>query len=253
MKSAPVPPAAELVADAISRIEARRNALDNLAAKGLDMAERLAAGEIVEIAYRKFSADPARAFAVVSRAVRLCLALASRLDEALIALLQGGPIPDLAILAPEAATASRAAAPAVAPIPASEPAVEAPEVAPCPRTRIARAVDAAIAAEAGDREEADRRRAYVEDHLIEGEDYDALLHQPWRVVVETICADLGLRPDWSAWDNAEGFAAAPSPSWGGTRRAERSPGWGSEGEDPTGADNPHVPTPLGQRPSRPSP
>ncbi len=169
------------------------------------MAERLATGETVEIAGRKPFADPARAFAVISRAVRLCLALASRLDEELIALLRGGPIPNLAILAPEAPEVSKA--PASAPV--STPVPEAPTAVSDPRARVARAVDSAIEAEAGDREAAERQRAYVQEHLIEGEDYDALLHQPWRVVVQAICADLGLRPDWGAWDNVEGFAEPP--------------------------------------------
>ena len=195
MTSTLAPPSPSAVADAIARIEERRDALDLLARKGMDMVERLAAGEDVEIAGRKPFADPARAFAVISRAVRLCLALACRLDEEIIALLRGGPIPTLAILAPEAPAAAKA------------------PVADCqttsgPRARIARAVDAVIEAETGDREAVERQRAYVQEHLIEGEDYDAFLHQPWRIVVQTICADLGLHPDWSAWDNTEGFTAA---------------------------------------------
>jgi hypothetical protein len=195
MCSTLAPPAASAVADAIARIEERRDALDRLAAKGMEMLERIAAGEVVEIAGRKPFADPARAFAVISRAVRLCLALASRLDEELIALLRGGPIPKLAILAPEARE----------PAPVAQPEPETPAPSSTPRARIARAVDAVIAAETGDGEAAERLRAYVHEHLIEGENYDRYLHQPWRVVVQTICADLGLHPDWSTWDNTEGF------------------------------------------------
>jgi hypothetical protein len=194
---APAPPNADRVAEAIARIEARRDVLDRLMTKGMEMIERLAAGEAVEIAGRKPFASPGRAFAVISRAVRLCLMLACRLDQEIIALLQGGPIPTLAILAPE-----------------PDRAPEAPAPAPDPRARIARAVDAAIEAETGDREAAERRRAYVQEHLIEGEDYDAYLHQPWRLVVQTLCADLGLHPDWSTWDNAEGFEAGARPPTG---------------------------------------
>jgi hypothetical protein len=208
MTSASTPPAAALVADAIARIEERRDVLDRLARKGMEMVERLAAGEDVEIAGRKPFADPARAFAVISRAVRLCLALGCRLDQEIIALLRGGPIPTLAILAPEAPAALKTSA--------AEP--ETPVPASGPRERIARAIDAVIEAETADREAAERQRAYVEEHLIEGEDYDAFLHQPWRVVVQIVCADLGLHPDWSAWDNTEAFRvgrmqekADPSP------------------------------------------
>jgi hypothetical protein len=201
MSSTPAPPAAALVADAIARIRARRDVLDLLARKGMEMVERLVAGEAVEIAGRKPFDDPARAFAVISRAVRFCVALACRLDEAIIALSRGGPIPDLAILAPDAPAASKAAK---SPASVSEPAPEAPAAEPGPRLRIARAVDAAIEAEAGDSEAAERLREYVQEHFIEGENYDALLHQPWRAVVQAICSDLGLHPDWTTLDGEDG-------------------------------------------------
>jgi hypothetical protein len=147
MTSASTPPAAALVADAIARIEERRDVLDRLARKGMEMVERLAAGEDVEIAGRKPFADPARAFAVISRAVRLCLALGCRLDQEIIALLRGGPIPTLAILAPEAPAALKTSA--------AEP--ETPVPASGPRERIARAIDAVIEAETADREAAERQ------------------------------------------------------------------------------------------------
>ncbi len=224
MASASTPPAASAVAEAIARIEARRDALDRLADTGMEMAERVAAGEAIEIAGRKPFEDPARAFAVISRAVRRCLALASRLDAELIALLRGGSIPDLAILAPDTPPAKTPASPP------SQP--EAPAPAPSPRERIARAVDAVIDAEAGEPEAGERMRLYVEERLIEGEDYDAFLHQPWRVVVQAICADLGLHPAWSSWDNGEGFklgARPPTAAGGyrdtiGMRTAERREG-----------------------------
>jgi pyruvate/2-oxoglutarate dehydrogenase complex dihydrolipoamide acyltransferase (E2) component len=209
MSSTPAPPTADLVAEAIARIAARRDVLDRLMHKGMEMIDKLAAGEDVEIAGRKPFVDRTHAYDVISRAVRICLVLANRLDKELIALLQGGPIPDLAILAPEAPKAPPAPKPKPAPV--AKPAPEAPDQASDPRARIARAVETVIAAETGDREAAERMLAYVQQHLIEGEDYDAFLHQPWRVVVQTLCADLGLHPDWSRWDNTEGFKAGARP------------------------------------------
>ena len=144
MTSGSIAPTAALVADAIARIEERRVALDLLADQGMAMVERLVAGETVEIAGRKPFESTARAFAVISRAVRLCLALASRLDEELIALLRGGPIPDLAILAPEnsgpkASTAEQEARPPL-PAPASaSPARWTPSSRPRRRARDRRA------------------------------------------------------------------------------------------------------------------
>ena len=205
MRSTPAQPKAVLVADAIARIEERRVALDLLADRGIEMIERLVAGEDVQIPGRKPFADPARAFAVISRAVRLCMALASRLDQELIALLRGGPIPDLAILAPEPETAPVGV---TAPEPAVERQVEA-------RERVARAMDAVIEAEAETPEAAERMRGWVRERLFETENFDALLHKPWRVIVQAICDDLGLHPDWKAWDNGEGFsltASLPPPN-----------------------------------------
>ena len=197
---------ASAVADAIARIEERRDALDLLAAWGMEVCERLAAGLKVEIPGRKPFADDGRAFAVLSRAVRLCLALASRLDEVLIDLLRGGPIPDLAILAPEGTTGLEPAS-QVAPQAAAEPVFE-------PKARIARAVDDVIEAEMEAGEGANRMRSYVQERLVEREDYDGLLHRPWRVVVQAICADLGLKPDWGAWDNGRGFRVEAKPPTG---------------------------------------
>lgn len=168
----------------------------------MEMVERLAAGGVVEIAGRKPFADPARAYVVLSRAIRICLALASRLDEELIALLRGGPIPDLAILAPERPTAPSASNPNPV-IPAEAEAEIKPDLSP--KARIVRAMDAAIEVEAEDRETAERMRAWVDEHLTDGEDYDALLHKPWRVVVQAICLDLGLHPDWSTLDTGGGL------------------------------------------------
>ena len=212
MTSTPAPPTADLVAEAIARIAARREVLDRLMHKGMEMIDKLAAGEDVEIAGRKPFVDRTHAYDVISRAVRICLVLANRLDKETIALVQGGPIPDLAILAPEPPAAPKAPKPD--PAPASKPAPKAPAQPSDPRARIARAVETVIEAETADRDAADRMLAYVQQHLIEGEDYDAFLHQPWRVVVQTICADLGLHPDWTGWDNTEGFGAGPRPPTG---------------------------------------
>jgi hypothetical protein len=209
MTSTPAPPTADLVAEAIARIAARREVLDRLMHKGMEMIDKLAAGEDVEIAGRKTFTDRTHAYDVISRAVRICLVLANRLDKELIALLQGGPIPDLAILAPEPPAVPKAPKPDPAPV--SKPAPKAAADDTDPRARIARAVETVIATETADRDAAERMLAYVQNHLIEGEDYDAFLHQPWRVVVQTLCTDLGLHPDWTTWDNTEGFKAGARP------------------------------------------
>jgi hypothetical protein len=178
----------------------------------MEMIDKLAEGEDVEIAGRKPFVDQTHAYDVLSRAVRICLVLANRLDKETIAVLQGGPIPDLAILAPEPPAVSRAPKPDPAPV--AKPAPKAAADDTDPRARIARAVETVIATETADREAAKRMIAYVQQHLIEGEDYDAFLHQPWRVVVQTLCTDLGLHPDWTTWDNAEGFKAGVRPPTG---------------------------------------
>jgi hypothetical protein len=188
--SSPAPtPAASDVADAIARAELRRTQLVLI---GMELAEEIRERNVQAPLHPEPRHDPARAFALVSRAVRLSLAFAARIDADIMALRNGE-------------FSSRATAGG------SEPACAAvveppPENEPDPRrVRIRSAVWAAINQEIGDLEGANYALDRVHESLIEREDYENWLDRPWRECVEAICADLGLRPDWSLWSDETGF------------------------------------------------
>jgi hypothetical protein len=136
--------------------------------------------------------DPGRAFAAVSRAVRFSLALEAKIDQQILALRRG----------------DAAAAPGVDPDP--------DDTLPWDlelqsnsfekrRNRISACLWDAIDEGMTDPVAADDLCFAVQERLMEGEVYDEHLFRPLRESVEAICKDLGLKPDWSRWDDEAGF------------------------------------------------
>ncbi len=84
------------ISAAITRAERRRGKLERLSDIGMDLAEQVGAHAAAAMAAvnEKHGGDPGRAFAAVSRAVRLTLALETRLDEEILAL-RNGDLPSL--------------------------------------------------------------------------------------------------------------------------------------------------------------
>jgi hypothetical protein len=139
--------------------------------------------------------DPAGAFARLSRAVRLTLALEARTDQALRDLKAG--------IEPERQEAR------------------------------ARAAERAHRAGIGDRDVRhdqvfnlvfDAAKAEIDDHEAFGEVFEALVERmeedegyvdlrerPLREIVERLCRDLDLSPDWSQWRD-DGWAPGYSPA-----------------------------------------
>lgn len=57
--------------------------------------------------------------------------------------------------------------------------------------------------------EARERLDALHERLFDRESYDVLLTLSFRDAVAAICADLGLRPDWTLWIDDVGFVAPP--------------------------------------------
>ncbi|HEX4742521.1 MAG TPA: hypothetical protein VH353_14440 [Caulobacteraceae bacterium] len=178
---------------AIARAEQRLSLLRELAEIGMDLARALHREALAAepAAPETPAADPAGAFARLSRAIRLTLALEARTDEALRSLRSG--------LAAERETrrveASRRAA---------------AEDAARRRARGEKVQDLVL--EAAEREIEDEEAlsdilAALEERLDADEAYLDLDALPLRQIVERLCADLQLTPDWSLWD---GEAWAPN-------------------------------------------
>ena len=143
--------------------------------------------------------DPADAFARISRAVRLTLALEAKTDEALRALRAGLPVE---------AEARR-----------EEAARRAESDAETRKEDLTRKVHRLVV-DVIDREAADPGDAeYVEDALDErledDEAYAHLVGLPLRETVQRLCDDLLLTPDWSRWTGDDWAPREPffRPKW----------------------------------------
>ena len=210
----PLLPPPPHIAAAIARAERRREKLERLSTLGMDLAQEIAeraaqapraADPGLDQATAQASAptaaepppeprhEPGRAFAAVSRAVRLTMALEAKIDEEILALLHGE--------GPAAAAKSPAAA-------AEKPAWTPP---PPPnawerrRGKVAACIWDAVEEGMTDPEAADDLCAVVQERLMESEVYDEFLFRPFRDSVAAICKDLGLKPDWRRWDDELGF------------------------------------------------
>lgn len=200
-----IPADADLDA-AILRAEWKRRMLERLAEVGMELVEQVGsraaarpeawAGEGGE---RR--EDCAKAFAQVSRAVRLTLALHTQIEQEILALRKGER-------------------------PALAPAFRAADPRRAERTRARGAVFAAVDHAVGDRDHAFEVLDRAEAGLSEGAEFEAFLKLPFRDCVAAICADLGVDPHWSRWSDWEGFvdsADDPGLGWAGKWRARPGP------------------------------
>ena len=169
--------------------------------------------------------DPADAFARLSRAVRLTLALEAKTDGDLAALRARpsgsgsepppapvrGPIPGVNLhpqgwrddFAPEGVELTPYNS---RPLPRDYPSAFRNQV----RDSVLQAIDHEV-------DDIRRATAMLDDlyeRLWEGDRYDAFIHRPLRGVVAAICQDLGLQVDWSRWTD-DGWP--PRPKSGGYR------------------------------------
>lgn len=139
--------------------------------------------------------DPAESFARLSRAVRLTLALEAKVDEELAALRAGD------VERPESRPASDDRGSRGIGAPSRD--------FPSPhRNRIRDAIFDVINHEITGPIPAHEVLDSLHERLTEGERYDAVIHRPLREVVEAICEDLGLHPDWSRW-TGDGWGPPP--------------------------------------------
>ncbi len=127
--------------------------------------------------------DPAEAFAKLSRAVRLTVTLEVKADEALRRL-QAGEI--IAHETRRGKCAKRAEAAAVFRHQAA-------------RGKIEDRVASVIRAEAESETDCDDLFDALDERIEDDVFYDDLQDRPLREIVERLCEDLGLSPDWSRW------------------------------------------------------
>ncbi len=187
------------VAATIARAERRRGKLERMSDIGMDLIEQVGAHAAADRAAvnEARGGNPCRAFAVVSRAVRMTLALEARVDDQILAMRRGE------FSAPRRV---RAAAAETAEPETAQPVVKLPDPR---RDRADIAVREVIHLEVESITEAHERLDALHERLFDRECYDVLLNLPLRDAVAAICADLGLEPDWSLWTDDTGFVAPP--------------------------------------------
>jgi hypothetical protein len=180
------PPAVDEVgrlARSVARAERRLRVLEEIGEIGMRLMRKLEDPQAKGAASEAPLPDSAAGFAKLSRAVRLTLDLERRIEEDLRATLAG----ETTVRAARRETRERLA-------------LEADEKR-CQdaQNRVADQVGIAIAREVETEKEFEERHAARDERLEWDAAYDELQDRPLREVVEQLCADLELTPDWSDW------------------------------------------------------
>jgi len=190
---------ADHIAASVARVERRLRMLDDLAEMAMKLAsrvtERALAGDPAAAKTAEGDALPdlaAEHLAKLSRAVRLTLDLAGRLEETLRGL-RAGEIAVRAVRRQE-----------------SEDRASRTEMArtAAARDKVAEQVAMVVFSESESERDCDDLLEALEERLTDDVAYIDAEDEPLREVVERLCADLGLKPDWSRWTD-EGWPERP--------------------------------------------
>lgn len=194
--AAPAVDDAGRLAAAVARGERRLRVLEEISEIGMRLMRKLEDPPAKDAP----RPDPAPEFAKLSRAVRLTIDLERRVEEDLRAILAG-----------EVTAQKRRQTP-------EQPSIDADEDARQEaRHRVGDQLELAIGRAMETESEYFERSAAMDERLQDDEAYDDVRGQPLREVVEQLCKDIGLDPDWSDWTD-EGW---PEPPAGGPKA--RSP------------------------------
>ena len=188
------PFASDQAAPPIPRADQRLAMLARLAELGMKVAEDRAARALAAPRDAEPRHDPAQSFATASRAVRLTLALESRLERDIAAAARAaaddeGDDHDYDDSPPHPRTGLET-------YPEGHPEAHRARI----RDNVWDAIDHQVTELIPAHEILDE----LHERLIESDRYDAFLYKPLRESVAAICQDLGLAPDWSRWTE-EGF------------------------------------------------
>ncbi|MDB5482537.1 MAG: hypothetical protein JWO83_3590 [Caulobacteraceae bacterium] len=185
------PPAvdeADLLAASVARVEHRLRLVDELAEMAMKLARRVTERALAEDPAPTKAGDAPPDFAAdhlakLSRAVRLTLDLAGRLEETLRALRAGEIAVRAAHRQEGEARASRARM-------ARDAAA---------RDKVSEQVAMVIFSESESETESNDLLDALAERLSDDIVYIDVEDQPLREAVERLCGDLGLKPDWSRW------------------------------------------------------
>ena len=173
---------AGLLAASVARVEHRLRLLDELAEMAMKMARRVTeeAAKAADAAASFYAADD---LAKLSRAVRLTLDLAGRLEETLARLRAGETAVRAARRQEHEERASRARN----------------QRETTARDKVSEQVSMVIYSESESETESSDLLDALAERLSDDIVYIDVEDQPLREAVERLCGDLGLKPDWSRW------------------------------------------------------
>jgi len=195
---APAATERDAMAAAVERAEGRLRIMRELTEMGMDITRVLHTQVLAAAtAPEKSSAgretppppDPAASFAKLSRAIRLTLDLEARADEALRALIAGE------VTAREARREAGKRRAETAGAARERAAID----------RVEKQVRVAITRESESEAAEDALYEALEERLSHDVAYILAGQRPLRQVVEQLCGELGLTPDWSGWTEGEGW------------------------------------------------
>ena len=178
---------------AVVRAEERLAFLRQLTEIGMELARGLRE-RASEPADPKAGKSPAELFGPLSRAVRLTIALEEKTDQAL-ADLKAGVARSWAIV--RAAQEKRSY-------------LDLDDLPALERFNVGRLVVDAAKVEIDDEDAMETLCEALHERLQEDEAYESVTDRPLREIVEQLCKDLCLAPDWSQW-SGEGWAPGYIP------------------------------------------
>jgi hypothetical protein len=175
--------AEETVDPAITRAERRLRILEELTEIGMALARALRHRMPVCEMDPALTHDPAESFARISRAIRLTLTLEAKTEQEL-ADLKAGIVRQREEKRVQAVERAR---------------VAAEEASEARQSRARELVGAVVESECGDYEEWSVVMTALDERTDEDEVYKNCGEWPLRELVERLCKDLDLHPDWSHW------------------------------------------------------
>jgi hypothetical protein len=182
----------------IARTEWKLRILERIAQRGAEIIDATADQACADAKTSPESPkgrDPAGAYAQASRAVRMTLVLDARFADYLAALRAGDP--DAEFCPRRARPNPRRAAPF------EEDTSEEDLSAVDPREIIRGNVLEIINPDSYDEDGREWIYEELDERLYESERYNEFLDLPMEDLVELICKDLGVKPDWERWDGYE--------------------------------------------------
>jgi len=209
----------------IARTEWKLRILERLTERGMDIIDAVADRACADAkapSEPPKGRDPNEAYARVSRAIRFNLVLDTRLADYLHAVVAGDPDAEFRL-----GRARRNPRPGA---PHEQDLLEQDLDEMDPRETVRANVLEVVDPDSYEEDECERIYEELDERLYESERYEPFLDLPMDELVELICKDLRVKPNWERW-HGENW-----PAWRQTKPPAPRPGGGDQTLDPVAPD-----------------